>query len=57
MVTRSKAYRESAKLIDKTNTYASEDAIELAKKMAGRPTQTKMTKQQLKDFTKLKDKK
>lgn len=34
MVTRSKAYRESAKLIDKTNTYASEDAIELAKKMA-----------------------
>jgi len=34
MVTRSKAYKESTKLIDKENTYTPEDAIELAKKMA-----------------------
>jgi len=34
MVIRSKAYQEAAKLIDKGNAYAPEDAIELAKKMA-----------------------
>lgn len=34
MVTRSKAYQESVKLLDKTSTYTPEDAIELAKKMA-----------------------
>ncbi len=34
MVTRSKAYKESEKLMDKASSYAPEDAIELAKKMA-----------------------
>jgi len=34
MVTRSKAYKESVKMVDKGNTYTPEDAIELAKKTA-----------------------